>query len=166
MCDYCRDPIYGTRIVCLECGSRFTFDFCDKPACVGCTIRTRDDISSPHLPTHDFVKVRVPILHHHDIGKVLRDAKTGLNRAKELFEEAEDQKRRREFMNDEDGELQVGGGRKGSEDRKASGSENGGITLTCLRCDATVSEPCFYCIDCPGTLLLANLSCGIIKYNR
>ncbi len=93
VCDNCGDRIHGTRMVCMECGSRFTFDFCDKPACVGCTIKTRDDITSPHLPTHDFIKVRAPILHYREIGKVLRTAKTGLDRAKNLLEKAEEQKR-------------------------------------------------------------------------
>ena len=97
-CDYCRDLIYGTRVVCLECGSRFTFDFCDKPECVGCTIASRDDISSPHLPSHDFVKIRAPILHDREIGKVLRDAKAGLERARSLLEEMECQQRSREFL--------------------------------------------------------------------
>ncbi|KAM5533055.1 hypothetical protein V8D89_013270 [Ganoderma adspersum] len=91
-CDSCGKQIYGTRMVCMECGSRFTFDFCDKPPCVGCTIETRDDISSPHLPTHDFVKLRAPIVHHREIGRVLRNAKAGIERANALPEGAENRR--------------------------------------------------------------------------
>ena len=89
VCDHCKKHIYGTRVACMECGSRFTFDFCDKPACLSCTIETRDDISSPHLPTHGFVKLRAPIVHHREIGRVLRNAKAGFKRANALLEEAE-----------------------------------------------------------------------------
>ena len=105
VCDHCGNPIYGTRMVCMECGTRFTFDFCDKPACVRCTIKTRDDITAPHLPTHDFIKVRAPILHYREIGKVLRSAKTGLERAKNLLEKAEDQERGRLVQEREEGEA-------------------------------------------------------------
>ncbi|PIL33826.1 hypothetical protein GSI_03532 [Ganoderma sinense ZZ0214-1] len=120
-CDSCREPIYGTRVVCMECGLRFTFDFCDKPACVGCTIESRDDLSSPHVPTHDFVKVRAPILHHREIGRVLRDAKAGLERAKGLLDEMEFRRRAREFLKIFE-EGQGGDGEKTGED----GGENGG----------------------------------------
>ncbi|KAI1783149.1 hypothetical protein LXA43DRAFT_904186 [Ganoderma leucocontextum] len=151
VCDHCDDPIYGTRMVCMECGSRFTFDFCDKPACVGCTIKTRDDISSPHLPTHDFVKIRTPILHYREIGKVLRNAKNGLERAKNLLEKAEDQKSR-----GIDGkgpvslpEKKVAPARREAMASSDSESEDEVVTLACLRCEAPISRPCLYCIDCP-----------------
>lgn len=160
-CDYCQDAIYGTRVVCMECGTQDTLDFCDKPACVGCTIRTRDDISSPHLPTHDFVKIRDQILHYREIGKVLRNATAGLKRAKSLLEDVKDQKRRHEFMsNDEQLEVEGGGRGNGDDgDSEASALKDQVIALTCLRCEAPVSQPCFYCIDCPGTLSATLSSC-------
>ncbi|KAI1785192.1 hypothetical protein LXA43DRAFT_1100597 [Ganoderma leucocontextum] len=163
-------PIYGTRMVCMECGSRFTFDFCDKPACVGCTIKTRDDVTSPHRPTHDFVKIRTPILHYREIGKVLRNAKAGLERAKTLLEKAETQKKRREEAekpagnheetkprDGKDGEAPVSlpkkkitPGRPETTESSDSDSENEVVALACLKCDAPVSRPCLYCIDCPN----------------
>ncbi|KAI1783152.1 hypothetical protein LXA43DRAFT_1187180 [Ganoderma leucocontextum] len=188
-CDYCHDAIHGTRVVCLECGSRFTFDFCDKPACVGCTIESRDDTLLPHLPTHDFVKVRAPIVHHREIGKVLRDAKAGLERAKSLLEEMDYQKRCRELLkNYEEAQAGDGRGKQGSDDGEeneddgddqngqanqdsegtvslpdkaiASARQEGmaasdseleheAFALTCLKCEAPISRPCLYCIDCP-----------------
>ncbi|KAM5533025.1 hypothetical protein V8D89_013293 [Ganoderma adspersum] len=150
-CDYCEDAIYGTRVTCIECGTQDTLDFCDKPACVGCTIRTRGDMSSPHLPTHDFVKIRDPILHYREIGKVLRNATAGLKRAKNLLEDVKDQKRHHEFMNNAEPEVECGGNGNGDDgDSEASAPKDQVITLTCLRCEAPVSQPCFYCIDCPA----------------
>ena len=87
ICDACTNSIFGARMVCLECGQRFTFDFCDKPACIA-TVMSRDDVTSPHLPTHDFVKIRTGILHYREIGKVLRMAKAGLERANDLLNRA------------------------------------------------------------------------------
>ncbi len=104
----------------MECGSRFTFDFCDNPMCLGCTIESRDDISSPHLPTHDFVKIRAPILHHREIGKVLRDAKAGLERANSRLEEMEYRQRSDEFTKIYD-DTQAGDG----EERSGDGEERG-----------------------------------------
>ncbi|KAM5543336.1 hypothetical protein V8D89_003210 [Ganoderma adspersum] len=132
-CDSCREPIYGTRVVCMECGLRFTFDFCDKPACVDCTIPSRDDIAAPHLPTHDFVKIRAPILHYREIGRVLRIAKAGLERARSLLEEVEYRRRDREFWKSleaaqaGDGE---GNGEDGEGDREGKDDQDGEGTVT------------------------------------
>ena len=171
VCDHCSSPIYGTRVACMECGTRFTFDFCDKPACVGCTIKTRDDVTGPHLPTHDFVKIRSSILHYREIGKVLRNAKAGLERAKALLEKAEAQKKQREEAeksagnkeetepgDEKDGEVppslpkkKISPGRPETTEASDTDSANEVITLTCLKCESPVSQPCFYCIDCPST---------------
>ena len=166
----------------MECGLRFTFDFCDKPACVGCTIPSRDDIAVPHLPTHDFVKIRAPILHHREIGRVLRDAKAGLERARGLLEEREWRRRDREFWKN------LAGAQAGDQEKSGEGAEEneddgdgqdseGTVTsprndkdvvaparqesaeffdevlaMTCLNCKTAISRPCLYCIDCPGAL--------------
>ena len=160
VCDYCDESIVGTRMVCMECGSRFTFDFCDKPACVGCTIKTRDDITSPHLPTHDFVKIRTAILHYREIGKVLRMAKAGLERAKKLLRTAEQAKNgdRGDDHGEEDGpanlpEKKVAPAplRRATTTLSADPeSESEAIIPRCLKCEAAVTMPCLYCIDCPG----------------
>ena len=163
VCDHCKKHIYGTRVACMECGSRFTFDFCDKPECVGCTVKTRDDVTSPHLPTHDFVKIRSPIMHYREIGKVLRNAKAGLERAKALLEKAETQRKQREAArkadDGKDGEEQASLPKKKilpgrpdtTEFPDPADSVNEVVTLTCLKCESPVSQPCFYCIDCPST---------------
>ena len=148
----------------MECGSRFTFDFCDKPACLGCTIETRDDISSPHLPTHGFVKLRSPIVHHREIGRVLRNAKAGLEHANALLEEAENLRGRKstekpfeksQVAKLRGGEKGVLAGREGIVASPRSESEDKVIFLTCLRCEGPVSSKRWlYCIDCPGALLI------------
>ncbi|KAI1785889.1 hypothetical protein LXA43DRAFT_99677 [Ganoderma leucocontextum] len=177
ICDHCRSPIYGTRVACMECGSRFTFDFCDKPACVGCTIETRDDVKSPHLPSHDFVKIRTPILHHREIGKVLRNAKAGLERAKNLLEKADahkcgglvetlsenhDDNKPGEEKDGDDGEdgedveasvsfleQKVAPSRRKAMAPPVSESKDEIVNLACLRCEASISQPWCYCIECP-----------------
>ncbi|KAM5533024.1 hypothetical protein V8D89_013292 [Ganoderma adspersum] len=141
-CDHRGGPIYGTRVVCMECGSRTTFDFCDKPACVGCTVKTRDDFSSPHLPTHDFVKIRTPIVQHREIGKVLRNAMTALERVKVLLMKGGTHNTRHEEAEKADGEREEILQRDEKQDGDAP-------TLTCLKCKSPVSQPCLYCVDCP-----------------
>lgn len=130
-CDHCRNEIYGTRVVCLDCGSKNTLDFCDKPDCIGCTINTNDNITSPHLPTHGLVKLRASIIHSREIGNVLRNAEAGIDHAEKIFQEQREEKDR-------------SGGTKTATD------------VTCLRCDRILSQPCWYCIDCPGT---SSISC-------
>ncbi|TBU55048.1 hypothetical protein BD310DRAFT_934540 [Dichomitus squalens] len=160
ICDHCGEPILGTRIVCMECGSRFTFDFCDKLACVGCTIKTRDDFTTPHLPTHDFVKIRTAILHYREIGKVLRSAKAGLERAKRLLEEAKQRKDEESEEDDKDEptnlpETKVVPAplrRVTTTMSTDSASEGEVVVPRCIKCAAVVSMPCLYCIDCPETV--------------
>ncbi|KAI1783141.1 hypothetical protein LXA43DRAFT_358142 [Ganoderma leucocontextum] len=119
-----RNAVYGTRrVVSMERGSRLTgtFDSYDKPACVGCTpTMSRDNISSPHLPTHDFVKIRAPILRYREIGEVLRDATAGLKQAKRLH-----QRRRCEFAKIHE-QAQTRDGEKGSEDGEDNEDEQDG----------------------------------------
>ncbi|PIL33864.1 hypothetical protein GSI_03570 [Ganoderma sinense ZZ0214-1] len=149
-CDHCKKTIYGTRVACMECGSRFTLDFCDKPECMGCTIRS-------------------PILHYREIGKVLRNAKVGLERAKALLQKVETQKKqskeaeksaRKQNDNDagdgtKDGDAPTSLPKKkilpGRPDTTKSDSDSVDevIALACLKCEAPVSQPCFDCIDCP-----------------
>ncbi|KAM5543339.1 hypothetical protein V8D89_003213 [Ganoderma adspersum] len=170
-CDKCKGPIYGTRVVCMdpECGSSSTFDFCDKPECTDCTIdiQSRDNITSPHLPTHNLVKIRAPIVQHREIGKVLRHADTGLNRAKNLLAEMEYRKHEKNRSEGEDMEGVQGvaddADKQGSEEpvgmmearvalAEQDAAENEVVALTCLKCVAVISPPCLYCIDCPEEL--------------
>ena len=164
-------------MVCLECGKRFTFDFCDKPACIGSTVPTRDDITTPHLPTHDFLKIRSGILHYREIGKVFRAAKAGLTRANALLDKAANNATSSQEEEGEDGsddgppgdaaeqaeapqetatppaEASTSQHRHG-EDVSDAQSEGDAPVLTCIACSTVVSRPCWYCIDCPGTFLM------------
>ncbi|KAI0744888.1 hypothetical protein C8Q76DRAFT_663578 [Earliella scabrosa] len=145
-CDACRLTIRGPRVVCLECGVRATFDFCDKPECTERIVRSRDDIVSPHLPSHDCVKICAPLNYYRDIGAVLRKAAAGLERARTLMTPApalESQPvtstgMRRDPVIDCPLNLTCFGtfciGVKGP---------------TCVSCRAAVLQPCWYCIDCP-----------------
>ncbi|RPD54176.1 hypothetical protein L227DRAFT_580748 [Lentinus tigrinus ALCF2SS1-6] len=165
-CDNCGDHIYGTRVVCMECGTRFTFDFCEKPACVSSEIKSRDDVEAPHLPTHDLLKIRTNILHHREIGTVLRNATEGLKRAKTLLERAakgaeEDEASESGSGSDEehkDGEASGQSPTTPSSPKLAhrdfsdpsdSDSEAEVPVLTCVSCSETIAQPCWYCIDCP-----------------
>lgn len=190
-------------MVCMDCGIDDTLDFCDKPACMACTIKTCEQISSPHLPTHDFVKVRTPIMNSRDIGRILRNAKAGLERAKHLLKKVDNQTRgdreggtavvderedrgdsrdrkggeAHESREDHDGgedhedgsgeDREDGGDGAGqaalsanevvlaSRDATASSHWESKVTtpgLACLRCGAPITQPCFYCIECPGAL--------------
>ncbi|KAI0708178.1 hypothetical protein C8T65DRAFT_211601 [Cerioporus squamosus] len=165
ICDCCGDHIYGTRVVCMNCGTRFTFDFCDKPACLSATVKGRDDAESPHLPTHDLIKIRTNILHWREIGKVLRNSTEGLQRAKKLLERAATAADANEEGGD-DGEDHEGGtpsepfaspsGSKvvrrnssGSSDSSDAESQAEAPVLTCVSCSKSIAQPCWYCVDCP-----------------
>ncbi len=85
-CDNCRSSIYGTRVICMECDGDECLDLCDKPACLGAVVSTRDDITSPHMPSHNLVKVRTHCESLYDVGRILRSADAGLARAKKLLD--------------------------------------------------------------------------------
>ncbi|KAI0360925.1 hypothetical protein OH77DRAFT_1517315 [Trametes cingulata] len=147
-CDACGDRIYGSRLICLKCGSEYTLDFCDKPTCRDAVklFQSRTDMPQPHSSTHDFVKVRRAFHQFREIGKILRMSDKGLERARRLLTKAA---RRAETTSDSDGEV---------EERKTTGvqreeaydsdSETGGVEPTCISCSSKVSYPCWYCIDC------------------
>ncbi len=162
-CDHCGNDIYGTHIMCMSssCGSKTTVDFCDKPECMGCTIKTRDDITSPHRPTHDLVKFRTAYLYFREIGKLLRNANVGLVRAKKLLLE---QSEGEEKDDSEHGLATFRPGEKTVAPRKEKTTM--ALPLTCLRCHGLVSQPCWYCIDCPGTLFIHDRSMGYAMAHR
>ncbi|KAI0767714.1 hypothetical protein C8Q74DRAFT_1203793 [Fomes fomentarius] len=149
VCDHCDNHIYGTRMVCMQCGSRGTFDFCDKPECVSAVVSSRDDNESPHLPTHDFVKIRTDILHYREIGKVLRSAEAGLAHANKLLKRA--LRCGSAEQSHDDQEKQPKGARPSSARRDSSDSDSDADVpvLTCISCSVSISHPCWYCIDCP-----------------
>ncbi|TFK89009.1 hypothetical protein K466DRAFT_487737 [Polyporus arcularius HHB13444] len=165
VCDCCGEHIYGTRVVCMSCGTSFTFDFCDKPACLTGTVKARDDAETPHLPTHDLVKIRTNILHHREIGKVLRNSTEGLKRAKKLLERAAKPAAADEASSDGGEHQDVGTPserrvspssvktiRRDSSDPSDSSdtkAEAEAPVPTCVSCSEPIAQPCMYCIDCP-----------------
>ncbi|KAI0668784.1 hypothetical protein C8Q78DRAFT_1081152 [Trametes maxima] len=91
-CANCRGDVYGSRVMCLDCGIKTTVDLCDKPDCREATVGPdrRDDLVSPHLPTHRILKVRRVIHRHREFGKTYRAAQAALIRAEEALADADD----------------------------------------------------------------------------
>ncbi|OJT10257.1 hypothetical protein TRAPUB_13211 [Trametes pubescens] len=153
-CDACGERIYGARLMCLKCGSPWTLDFCDKPNC-RTAVKTRDDLTEPHLPTHDFVKVRRSFHQYREIGKILRLSEAGLERARKLFSKAA-RAQAEAAAAPEEGEKAAEAktmkqAREGAHAAESdSESEPEPEKLTCVSCSATVSYSCWYCIDCPA----------------
>ncbi|KAF8178111.1 hypothetical protein K438DRAFT_1938825 [Mycena galopus ATCC 62051] len=86
VCDSCRGRIGGTRISCLVCQMKDTFntvDFCSTPGCIANRVM-RDDMQKAHLPHHDLLKVR-RVVHTRQFGKTYRDAKEALQKARTFF---------------------------------------------------------------------------------
>ncbi|OBZ66091.1 hypothetical protein A0H81_13971 [Grifola frondosa] len=89
-CENCDETIHGGRVVYLECDGRMSVDFCDKPTCMSAEIHKdqRDDLESPHLPTHDVFKLRMNILQSREYGQNYRAARDALKKAKAAFEDS------------------------------------------------------------------------------
>ena len=132
-------------MTCMECGHRFTLDFCDKSACVGRPVNTRDDITTPHLPSHDFVKIRNPILHHREIGMILKRAEQAFKRANDLLGPAAVARTAASEKREEIGVV----GEEVKTEVPNEGQGGGPATgLTCACCEDALARPCWFCIDC------------------
>lgn len=137
----------------MQCGSRATLNFHDKPSCLGAVVlsKTRDDLTAPHIPTHDFIKIRSNIHYDREIGRVLRSATVGLDYARTLLlgkqtgrSESMATLRRRGTLSKRRSRLPNDlGSTEYLPERKLA-------TPTCVSCQTAVSMPCWYCIDCPG----------------
>ncbi|KAI8975832.1 hypothetical protein BD414DRAFT_497057 [Trametes punicea] len=154
ICDACGDRLCGARWICLKCGSKFTFDFCDKPACRGETV-PRDDVTEPHLPTHDFVKVRRFLHQYLEIGKLLRTADAGLEHARFLLQKTASIEEGKTASQDAETPPtnEVKAIRRPREEVAVADSHSEGdedVLPTCVSCSASVSYPCWFCIDCPA----------------
>ena len=153
-CDVCQEDIIGSWLICLQCGSRSTLNFHDKPSCLGHVVlpKTRDDLTAPHLPTHDFVKIRANIHYEREIGRILRNAATGLEHVRmHLFgslaggrsDSVATLRRRGTALGKRRSRLGDFGANDYLAERKVA-------TPTCVSCETPVTMPCWYCIDCPG----------------
>ncbi|KAI8975856.1 hypothetical protein BD414DRAFT_423775 [Trametes punicea] len=154
-CDICGQRIYDARLICLSCGKESTMDFCDKIACREATA-TRYDLAQPHVPSHDFVKVRRALDDYREIGKLLRTSVAGLQRARNIIGATASLNQDKGTLSTHEKDPQVGEKQAdGAPPPNAGGtghSSDAGIsTPICLSCSLAVSYPCWYCIDCPAT---------------
>ena len=104
-----------------------TVDLCDKEQCLNSEIRldVRDDLTSPHLPSHDILKLRTAIHPYREYGEVYRTAQSALKTVRQRFAD----------LASSDGQ---GEGGAGNEPPK------------CVKCSERTSPPCWYCIECEG----------------
>ncbi|KAI0653783.1 hypothetical protein C8Q70DRAFT_1059002 [Cubamyces menziesii] len=148
-CANCHEDIYGARIMCLDCGIRTTVDLCDKPACRDAIVGPdrRDDLVSPHLPSHRILKVRRVIHRHREFGKTYRAAQAALIRAEEAFSDADD--------------IVCSYSPHGHSRSLSARIRVEQLVireLSCAGCQERVSRPCWYCIECDDECFIC-LSC-------
>lgn len=101
-------------------------DFCDNQRCLNLVlgVEANDDCASPHLPSHDILKLRTAIHPYREFGEVYRAAQSALKRVRGMF-----------------ADLAPQGGRV--RDARAPLPQ-------CLKCSSPVSLPCWYCVECKG----------------
>ena len=125
--------------MCLSCGVTFTIDLCDKPECYTAVVGTdiRDDLTTPHLPSHDMFKVRTAIQPFREFGSAHKAAMEALKMARKILE---------------DGTVPDSSSADTKPDEKIAteSAELQRRPATCAKCGVEVSRPCWYCIDCPG----------------
>ncbi|PIL33322.1 hypothetical protein GSI_04773 [Ganoderma sinense ZZ0214-1] len=98
-----------------DCGYDDVFDFCDTPTCIGCEVKTPRLLNSPHLPTHDLVKIRTVIVEKYEIGSIIRGARAGLEDATSVLDMAEKKGAKGDVLNGP-GEGKEGEGPKRDRD--------------------------------------------------
>ena len=105
-----------------------TIDLCDKESCLGSEIGldARDDLTSPHLPSHEVFKMRRAIHPFREFGEVYRAAQLALKTARQVLSEA------------------------AVTSQHAQGDTEH-PSPQCVKCGERVSIPCWYCIECEGT---------------
>jgi hypothetical protein len=157
-CDHCEGTIGGTRLICLICQSKYTWntvDLCDTPECVATTVGKagRPDLPRPHLPTHDLVKVR-RVVHSRQFGTMYRESKAALQKSRAIFER---------------GTMAPNSGRavKGVDTAKkriSTAVTSAPPTPRCIVCDEPVLQPCWYCVNCKGPYSSSPLTLKLHPY--
>ncbi|KAI0762326.1 hypothetical protein C8Q74DRAFT_143012 [Fomes fomentarius] len=145
-CAHCRSSISGARYICLDCHApQHTLDLCENPECVAAAVGPdrRDDLTSPHLPSHRLLKVRKVIHRHREFGGTYRAAHDALIRAEEALADANAVQT---WESPDD--LQRGPGH-GTQHIAAR-------ELSCIACRGEVSRPCWYCIECEDDTFLCS----------
>ena len=152
-CDVCGSYLEsdGPRLVCIDCGSQTTFDFCDNVSCYSQAVTRKDD-TSQHLPTHNFLKLRTDIVYWFEIGKVLGAATSGLERSNKLLNKAEKSNRGPKPESNSAGD--------------SDGKPKSGLSFICISCSDNISRPCWYCIDCSGESSLQSLQHFIARIQQ
>ncbi|KAJ7093941.1 hypothetical protein B0H15DRAFT_147115 [Mycena belliarum] len=124
-CDACTGTIGGCRVTCLTCRLEDTFDtvdFCDNSSCTSMKV-VPSGMTRPHLPTHDILKLR-RVVHLRQSGKMYREAKRALARARQLFPPTE------------------------AEEDNCSPEKLAAPRPKCAACHVPVTQPCWYCVNC------------------
>ncbi len=137
--------------MCLSCGVKSTVDLCDKPECCAQEIGTdlRDDLVTPHLPSHDVFKVRAAIHPFMEFGTAHRAAMEALKTARKIMEDA--------------GDHQPLSARTEAVAATEIQPEQPRKSPKCAKCGDPVSQPCWYCVDCRGTP--RSMSRGTVVFN-
>lgn len=146
-------------------------DLCGSPECIADEV-TREDLAKAHLPHHDLVKVR-RVIFTRQFGKMDRAAKEALERARAAFEvdeTAESEESDDENSDDESGNkesdhltlptpvtpkrlsIQSIAQRRGSVFTQTNVNTDG--KPTCAVCKEKVTQPCWYCVQCQGTVFI------------
>lgn len=142
-----------------------TVDLCEEPDCIGARI-DRDDLERLHLPTHDLVKVR-RVVFIPTFGKMDRDARDALQRARALFKpatrgqaqgskedpqtDAEDDERVEAAAQNPQLLVPPSDSKRFSTQTLGSSNKSAVPTLSCRVCHKAVTQPCWYCVQCEGT---------------
>ncbi|KAH9950295.1 hypothetical protein B0H21DRAFT_565923 [Amylocystis lapponica] len=87
-CDVCEARIGGTRNVCLDCEGDDFVDFCSDPKCTATIVDSskREDLRSPHLPSHCLFRLRA-VMHYREVGKIVLGAREARQRAQAALKE-------------------------------------------------------------------------------
>ena len=153
--------------MCLECESKDTenwdsIDLCENAACVAARVTTeqREDLTSPHEPTHRMMKLR-SAMHLRQTGRVDKAAREALKKAERIVKETLADRhapppasatsllsptglpfvKKRSSMLRMSKRASVASFRSDVSHRK----------IMCGVCHEPVSLPCWYCIYCSGT---------------
>ncbi|KAI0683773.1 hypothetical protein C8T65DRAFT_749288 [Cerioporus squamosus] len=135
-CDACGRHIRGGRVMCLSCGTTDTIDLCDKPECCAKVVGTdvRDDLVTPHLPSHDMFKVRIALHSIREFGPAHRAATEALKVARKILEDTV--------------EHDPSSAKPDAQAATETQPEPPRKPPSCVKCGDQVSQPCWFCIDC------------------
>ena len=166
-------------MICLDCRKSeyelwHTIDFCDNTRCYSSTVTSeqRDYLEEPHLPSHDFVKIR-SCVHWRDLIDVTTNAVSALDQFRGIAngdasedednedneEDAEDAPKDVEVEADdadsdwEDSPSAEDGEAEGVDQEDEGEEEDKPRISNCFACHSPTEQPCWYCTICTGKLI-------------